>query len=147
MNQFNENQQLGRLAHELKHAYQYETGKLSFTLRKNHQTKNLGTYDLEDEMEAYQRQEDLGLTTMFLPGRLTKKKVAAKYSILRHRQVTLDSEYDGRTLREHMMHANHRAGLADRRAVEKGTPKKGPMMMYNGAGEAYQKGYNKQPLK
>lgn len=46
-----------RLAHELKHAYQFETGKLSF----NTSGKYGGAlYDITDEVEAYKRSQLFG---------------------------------------------------------------------------------------
>jgi len=42
---------LGLLAHELKHAYQFESGFLS----SGHRTDGIPFYDIHDEIEAYQR--------------------------------------------------------------------------------------------
>ena len=51
------NNYLGWVAHELKHAYQFETGDFSTTSKKN------GTpfYDKQDEIEAYQRGSLFGI--------------------------------------------------------------------------------------
>lgn len=51
------NNSLGWIAHELKHAYQFETGDFSTTSKKN------GTpfYDKQDEIEAYQRGSLFGI--------------------------------------------------------------------------------------
>ena len=46
------------LAHELKHAYQFETGELSFHLGKKKYFEEVNLfYDIYDEMEAYKRGE------------------------------------------------------------------------------------------
>ncbi len=45
----------GWLAHELKHAYQFETGKFSILDKDDYRSRKNTFYDREDEIEAFER--------------------------------------------------------------------------------------------
>lgn len=62
---------MGLFAHEMKHAYQFEVGKISLTTHDGQfnvsPVKNWLAYDKQDEIEAYQRQGLFGSTRHSLP--------------------------------------------------------------------------------
>lgn len=64
----------GKLAHELKHAYQYLEGKLGFDISKKNNIP-IVAYDINDEYEAYNRQALFGET-------LSNEKIDIKYNKL-----------------------------------------------------------------
>lgn len=82
---------MGRMAHEMKHGYQYQEGKLSYRAADG---KPTGLYDIEDEVEAYQRQRDLGLETFPKKKDVTEEEVRPKhknYEKLPSGQITMES--------------------------------------------------------
>jgi hypothetical protein len=69
---------LSIFAHELKHAYDFDIGKMSLTMYNGVEGKILGmlnwlTYDQQDEIDGYQRQGLFGSTKNWLPTYYTSR--------------------------------------------------------------------------
>jgi hypothetical protein len=88
--------QLATIAHELKHAYQFETGRLSLAYGGS---GGASLYDLQDEMEAYKRGQLFGypsyttnVTTTWIQN-LTRPNGKPAYPGLSTNQLTTSSPY------------------------------------------------------
>lgn len=62
------NQDVGLIGHELKHMYQYHTGELV----RGSGNDTLG-YDIQDEVEAYRRQDIINHGANYFKGNLSRK--------------------------------------------------------------------------
>lgn len=138
LNQFTENKILGRLAHELKHAYQYETGELTFLLSD----KGVKTYDAGDEVEAYQRQKDLSLNTVLIKGVIDNKSIKKLGYRLPQGPLNVNTILEENyTIGDRMRINTWQAGAKERR-----TKKTQPIpYMYNGWQIDYQLGLEAKP--
>ncbi|MDB5258508.1 MAG: large protein [Chitinophagaceae bacterium] len=85
---------LSTLSHELKHAYQFEEGKVSFAWERGVDGQSHAfLYDIQDEVEAFNRTLDLGLSLKKDKRRATAEILYRDYGyprIIRSEQVTLD---------------------------------------------------------
>jgi hypothetical protein len=131
----NESQYIGRLAHELKHAFQFEEGKLAFNFNSKYFSPYL--YDIKDENESYQRQRDLGIEnfSMQFVKKIDENSIREKhknYVKLPSEQISLSTvdSNNGVSEKEKMSSAVFRSGKAG----------VAPKFIYKNWQESYEKG-------
>jgi uncharacterized protein YdcH (DUF465 family) len=132
-----DNASFGLIGHELKHAQQFDTGKISFKLNGS----GYGTlYDLSDETEAYNRERMLNAqVTFFTDPRIKWTNSDVKnletapgvkpYSILLEGPISINSR-QGKEMRQQMINA--------------GQNRIYPVEVYKGAQSDYKNGIKKR---